>query len=136
MKRALLCLAAAAAICAACQESLEDKCAREAEEYTRKKCPAPIGQNMTIDSLTFDRATHTLHYHYTLSGAADNAELLRNSDAGNMLLNEIKNATSVKDYKDAGYNFAYTYRSAKEPGKVLYEATFTRKDYAEGGDAE
>ena len=34
-----------------CQESLEDKCAREAKEYTEKKCPAPIGENIVIDSI-------------------------------------------------------------------------------------
>ena len=55
-----------------CQESLEDRCAREAMSYTEKKCPAKIGENTTIDSLIFERESHTLHYYYTLTGNADN----------------------------------------------------------------
>lgn len=114
---------------AACQESLEDRCAREAKEYTEKKCPAPVGENTVIDSLVFDRGTHTMHYYYTLSGNADNAQAVSAVDARNLLLNQIKNATSIKAYKDNGYNFAYTYYSAKDKGKVLFNVTFTEKDY-------
>ena len=55
----------------ACQESLEDRCAREAQEFTRKNCPSKLDKNINIDSLTFERATHTLHYYYTLTGIAD-----------------------------------------------------------------
>lgn len=117
-----------------CQESLEEKCAREVREYNEKKCPAPIGENMVIDSLGFDRATHTLHYYYTLKGAADDAERIKNSGAYDLLLDEIKNATSVKEYKEAGYSFSYTYMSAKDKGKVLFEVTFTKEDYGTAAD--
>ena len=117
-----------------CQESLEEKCAREVREYNEKKCPAPIGENMVIDSLGFDRATHTLHYYYTLKGAADDAERIKNSGAYDLLLDEIKNATSVKEYKEAGYSFSYTYMSAKDKGKVLFEVTFTKEDYGAAAD--
>ena len=55
----------------ACQESLEDRCAREAKEYTRKNCPAKMDNNSILDSLTFERETHTLHYYYRLTGFAD-----------------------------------------------------------------
>ena len=54
----------------ACQESLEDRCAREAKEYTRKNCPAKMDNNSILDSLTFERETHTLHYYYRLTGFA------------------------------------------------------------------
>lgn len=113
----------------ACQESLEDRCAREAKDYTAKKCPAPIGENITIDSLVFERSTHTMCYFYTLTGIADSKEAVDKSDPRNVLLNGIKNSTSVKAYKDAGYNFKYTYYSAKEKGKVLYTVTFKKGDY-------
>ena len=114
---------------AACQESLEDKCAREAREYTEKKCPAPIGENVVIDSMAFDRQTRTLHYYYTMNVSTDSEAAINTSDAYKLLLSQIRNATSIKDYKDAGYNFAYTYRSAKDKAKILFEATFTPKDY-------
>ena len=112
-----------------CQESLEDKCAREAKEYTEKKCPAPIGENIVIDSMSFERSTHTLHYYYSIKGAADSNPNINTSEAYNLLLSQIKNATSIKDYKDAGYNFAYTYRSGKDKNKVVFEAVFKPEDY-------
>ena len=113
----------------ACQESLEDRSAREAAEYTKKKCPARIDQNTVIDSLVFERDTHTMHYYYTLTGEADNPEAFTRFSAENVLLTQLKNSTTIKTYKDAGYSFAYTYRSGTEKGRVLFEKTFTKKDY-------
>lgn len=118
-----------AAMLTACQESLEDKCAREAKAYTEKNCPAPVGENTTIDSLTFERGTHTIHYYYTLSGNADNPDVVSRVNVKKVLLDEVKNATSMKAYKDAGYNITYTYQSAKNKNVKLFEATFTKKDY-------
>lgn len=113
----------------ACQESLEDRCAREAKVYTEKNCPAPIGENTTLDSLVFDKATHTMCYYYSLSGAADDPAVIDKVNPRKVLLDEVRNATSTKTYKDAGYNFRYTYLSSKKHGLVLFEATFTPKDY-------
>lgn len=113
----------------ACQESLEDRCAREAKSYTDKKCPAPIGENVTIDSVVFERSTHTMCYYYTLSGVADDKDAVERLDPKNTLLNEVKNSTAVKAYKDAGYSFRYTYHSAKNKGVTLFTATFKKGDY-------
>ena len=60
-------LAIIAYMSTACQESLEDRCARESKEYTKKNCPVKIDNNTTLDSLTFERETHTLHYYYKLT---------------------------------------------------------------------
>lgn len=113
----------------ACQESLEDRCAREAQTYTAKKCPAKIGENTIIDSLVFDRNTHTLHYYYTLTGTADNPNVFSLMDIRKVLLEELRNSTSVKAYKDNGYNFAYTYLSEKNKGTILFDVVFKEKDY-------
>lgn len=115
----------------ACQESFEDRCAREAKEYTKKKCPARVDQFTTIDSLVFERSTHTMHYYYTLTGAADNMEKFKESSGiiENELRNQLRNSTVIKAQKDAGYSFAYTYYSKKEYGRVLFEKTFTQNDY-------
>ena len=128
MKKTTLIILATAML-ASCQESLEDRCAREAKAYTEKKCPAAVGENTTIDSIGFDRATHTMHYYYTLSGPADDPQVVASVNPRANLLQEIKNSTTVKAYKDAGYNFTYTYRSQKNPSTILFEATFTQKDY-------
>ncbi|WP_028912975.1 hypothetical protein [Prevotella sp. MA2016] len=113
----------------ACQESLEDRCERDAKEYTRKHCPTAIDQNTIIDSLTFDRATHTIHYYYKLTGVADEEEMLKQINAVGELKKGLKNSTAVKTYKDAKYRFAYTYRSEKDPKKILLDVVFTEKDY-------
>jgi hypothetical protein len=114
---------------AACQESLEDRCEREAKAYTAKNCPAKMEENVIIDSLTFERATHTLHYYYRLTGTADKEGLLDSISAAKILKDGLKNSTSMKTYKDNGYNFAYTYRSEKNPKQVLFEVVLTEKDY-------
>ena len=116
-------------VLASCQESLEDRCERDAKEFTRKQCPAPMDETTIIDSLTFDRATHTLHYYYRLTGIADEENALNKEEAINTLKQALKNSTSVKTYKDNKYKFAYTYRSEKNPKKVVLEVVFTDKDY-------
>ena len=113
----------------ACQESLEDKCAREAKAYTAKNCPAKMEENVIMDSLTFERATHTLHYYYRLTGFADKEGALDTAVAKKALKDGLKNTTSMKVYKDNEYNFAYTYHSSNDPKKVLFEVTFTKNDY-------
>lgn len=116
-------------ILCACQESLEDRCAREAKEYTKKNCPAKLDNNTTLDSLVFERETHTLHYYYRLTGLADRDSILQEIDAASTLKEELKNTTSLRVYKENKYNFAYTFHSEKDPQKVLLEVVFTDKDY-------
>ena len=113
----------------ACQESLEDKCEHDSIEYTRKHCPTAIDDYTIIDSLTFDRATHTIHYYYRLTGVADEEKAIKDIDAVGTLKKSLKNSTSVQTYKNNKYRFAYTYRSDKDPKKILLEVVFTDKDY-------
>lgn len=125
-----LCMIASFALfLTACQESLEDRCAREAKEYTRKHCPAKIEKNINIDSLTFERVTHTLHYYYTLTGKADHEGIMDEINGPQILLDNLKNSTAMKVYKENHYNFAYTYRSEKNPSIVLMEVVLSEKDY-------
>ena len=125
----LFCLAMMAALmCISCQESLEDKCAKEAAEFTSKKCPSKIDENTEIDSMTFDKSTHTLAYWYKLTGKADNPIIFERVNLRKSLVEQIKNSTSLQAYKDAGYKFRYVYRSQKE-NKIYFDATVTKKEY-------
>ena len=119
----------AALLATACQESLEKRCEREAREYTEKHCPTPVGKNIVLDSMTFDKNTHTIQYAYTLSGEIDDSTIVNNSKPRELLLQEVKNSTNLKLYKEAGYSFTYTYYSAKNKGTQLFEATFHKSDY-------
>ena len=113
----------------ACQETLEDRCARECKEYTQKKCPVLVTRGVTLDSMTFDKSQLLMTYYYTVSGLLDDAEALRENNASSLLLKELKNTAALKLYKDAGYNFRYVYHSSKEKGTRVLDATFRKKDY-------
>ncbi len=128
MKKVIL-FVLAALILSACQESLEDKCARECVEFTKRKCPSSVAQNMIIDSMTFDRASHTIQYYYKLTGASDRSDAYQKDQARDALKNALKNTTQVMAYKEAGYNFRYIYYSEKNPQTVYLDILLTEKDY-------
>ena len=127
--RFLILTAAISMTLAACQESLEQKAAHEALMYTTKNCPIQMSDNLIMDSLTFEADTHTLHYYYTLTGVADSVGLLNGETLKKVLRTDLKNTTAMMDYKEAGYQFTYTYHSQKDPNKVLFEVTFDENDY-------
>lgn len=112
-----------------CQESLEDRCAREAKEYTRKNCPVTFDKDMVLDSMTFDKSTTTLNYYYTVGGNLDDKEALKKVNARKILLDQLRNTTSIKNYKEAGYSFKYIYWSKSKKGTKVAEYTFTKKEY-------
>jgi hypothetical protein len=128
MKKYLLLVAMTITLCA-CQQTLEEQAAKEAKLYTQKNCPAQLDETLIVDSLTFEAATHTLHYYYTLIGKADSVGAVNPQEARKALVNALKNTTTMMAYKEAGYRFAYTYKSQKDPRTVLFETVLTKKDY-------
>ena len=128
MKKVIL-FALATLILGACQESLEDKCARECVEFTKRKCPSAVAQDMIIDSMTFDRASHTVQYYYKLTGASDCPDAYPKDQAKDLLKNALKNTTQVMSYKEAGYNFRYIDYSEKNPQTIYLDILLTEKDY-------
>ena len=127
--RKLLLGASIVMLVAACQQSLEQKAAQEARMYTQKNCPAQLTETLVMDSMSFDEVTHTLSYYYTFTGAADSVGAINKEEARSNLLTALKNTTSMMAYKEEGYNFAYIYRSQKNPDTILFEAILTKKDY-------
>jgi len=115
---------------AACQESVDERAAREAKEFTRKNCPTPIVNNTRIDSLVYEESTHTIHYYRTLFNDADNADAIRNNEAAlrEALVREFKSSASIKMYVEAGMNFKLTYHSGSNPQQVLYGTTLSAAD--------
>ncbi len=130
MKKSII-LFAGLCLLASCHESMDERAAREAKEYTEKFCPSPIQSNTRTDSLTFDEDTRTLGYWYTLCGNADNAEgIEKNKDKlRSTLLDGLRSSTDMKAYKDAEFNFRYVYHSEKNPQQILFDVTFSKKDY-------
>ncbi|MCH5307819.1 MAG: hypothetical protein J1E37_07010 [Prevotella sp.] len=108
---------------------MDERCAREAREYTEKHCPILVAKDIMMDSMTFDKNTHTISYVYTIKGLLDDAELINSNMPREQLLKEVKNSPNLKLYKEAGYSFRYVYYSTKKKGTQLFEATFHQSDY-------
>ncbi len=114
---------------ASCHESLEERAARDCAEETRRDCPRVMSPEMTMDSIVFDKATRTMHCHSTMSGSSDTINPQVDDFLRVQLLDALVKETGNKAYKDAGFNFQYTFHSQKNAGKVLYDFIFTEKDY-------
>lgn len=112
----------------ACHENLEERAAREAVEFTRKNCPTAVSEYIINDSTTYDKDTRTIHYYYTIKGKADTTAIDW-SQARPELIKGVKSATNLRVYKDNDFNFAYTYYSSKNKGKILIDVRITPKDY-------
>ncbi len=131
MRHKILFFAFAVLIFSGCHRTtLEDLAAKTAEEYTERYCPTPIENGQRTDSVTFSRDTHTFGYYYSLSGKLDDPTIIENNKKQiiSTILSSLKENTSMKEYKQAGYNFRYVMKSVKT-GEVLIDKLFTNKDY-------
>ena len=114
-----------------CQESLEDRAAREVDEYTQKFCPVKVNDNTFLDSMTFDKNTHTLVNHFSIltdstsaQRAVEKADLIKSQ-----LIEEVRNDTSKKRFKEEGYSFRFVARSYEDKSVILYDNTIGPEDY-------
>jgi hypothetical protein len=132
MKKILL-FTTAILLLTACQESLEEKAAREAREVTESKCPMPIGDNMYLDSIVFDIPTLTQTQYFRFTGNSDNdstvENIVSNNDLKVTLVKELKNTPSYKALMNKGISFRYIYGSTAESEKTYIDITVTKEDY-------
>lgn len=130
MKKSILFLIVALTL-VGCQKSLEERAELEAKEYTKKYCPTPIVNYSRTDSMVFDKANRTYIYYCTLTDMMDDKEVIESKKdvLSDGLLEAIKGSTYLKAYKDAGFGFRYIIRSEKDPSVVLFDGTYTKKDY-------
>ena len=110
----------------ACQKSIDDQAARDTREYTEKYCPLE-DEYTFLDSMSFDRATRTIGYHYRIKDVGPiNIESFRQG-----LLDELRNATKVRGYKEAGFSFRYQCLSALNTDSVILDVVFLPGDYTQ-----
>ena len=132
MKNILL-FATALLLLTSCQESLEERAAREAREVTESKCPMPIGDNMYLDSIVFDIPTLTQTQYFRFTGNSDNdstvENIVSNNDLKGTLVKELKNTPSYKALMNKGISFRYIDGSTAEPEKTYIDITVTKEDY-------
>jgi len=129
----ILFFAAALLLLTSCQESLEEKAAREAREVTESKCPMPIGDNMYLDSIVFDIPTLTQTQYFRFTGNSDNdstvEKIIKNNDLKGTLVQELKNTPSYKALINKGITFRYIYGSTADTKKTYIDITVTKEDY-------
>ncbi len=125
MKKIVFILATLA-LAVSCTESLEDKAAREAKEYTEKFCPTPFVNGGRTDSTVFDKSTRSYIYYMTLRGKADNAQVIKANQKQlyNIQKQSLDNNPGLKKYKEAHFSFRFVYRSAQNPQEVLMDYLF------------
>ena len=129
--REIILLLAAIITLTACHESLEDRAAREAAEYTAKYCPTPVSNYTRTDSVLFYKATRTYTYYCTLTDKMDDPSIINQyrQVLHDQILASIRQSTNIKAYKDAGFIFCYICHSQKNPRQVLYTDKFPPKEY-------
>lgn len=118
-------------IVSACTESFEDRCRREAREYTERMCPRTMTPGMTMDSMTFVSDPVGFNYCYTIDGDLDNPELLTEEVLTTFheeLLTNLRQDISLKRYKERDFTFTYTYFS-RSTGEKVTEAVITPDMY-------
>lgn len=131
MKKLLL-VVSSIVLMTACQESLEERAAREAREVTESKCPMPVGSNMYLDSVVFDIPTLTQTQYFRFVGDTDNDSVtiaLQDADVKGTLVQELKNTPNYKALMGRGANFRYIYRSTKNPETTYLDITIQKEDY-------
>ena len=129
MKKRTIIVALTALLATACQESLEERAAREAREMTETKCPMPVGDNLLLDSVAFDIPSLTQSQYFSVHGELDDDSLFKSVDTRSLLLNELRNAPSYRPLMERGVAFRYVYYSHSDADKVLLELTLTPDDY-------
>jgi hypothetical protein len=122
----LLLLAVSALILMSCQESLEERIARENKEFTQTKCPMPLNTESTmyLDSIVFDIPTLTQSQYFRINDFAIPTDQLRQA-----LISELRQEPKYKAHREKGYSFHYIYRYLNNPDSVLFETTIVKEDY-------
>ncbi len=119
---------------ASCQESLEQRAERETREWTLRHCPLVVSDGVTIDSMVLERsAVTTVHYYFTLSGLADTSAI-DTPELRQRLTSGARSNIKLRRYREAGFAFAYTYRSARRPGEVVLDVFVEPQTESDGSN--
>lgn len=121
----------AAVALTACTESFEERCRREAREYTEKQCPRALDSFVTIDSMAYIPNPQGFTYYYTVNDDGEMGELFTEDvkeEFLNQLRSNVRQDISMKSYKEKGFILSYCYRS-KVDGSIFMQASFGPEDY-------
>ncbi len=117
----------------ACQQPIDERLADETRQWTETNCPKIIDEITRLDSMSYDKASKTLHYWYSVSGEADNDAFWLCYDAQRPLhkqqiADQLRVNTEMKNIVAQKRNIQYNYRSISTR-KLLYALQVTPADY-------
>lgn len=120
-----------------CQENFDNRCQREAKEYTQRFCPQKMDKYITLDSTTYDKKSKTYCYWYSIIKNTYTESIRtqlksQEADFRSKLLLMLINSVQLKSYKDNGINFEYVYKYSDEQSPFI-RILFTRNDYSKSG---
>ena len=120
-----------------CQENFDNRCQREAKEYTQRFCPQKMDKYITLDSTTYDKKIKTYCYWYSITKNTYTESIRtqlksQEADFRSKLLLMLINSVQLKSYKDNGINFEYVYKYSDEQSPFI-RILFTRNDYSKSG---
>lgn len=114
-----------------CTESFQDRCRREAREFTEKQCPRLVDKFIILDSMTYVDVPQGFIYHYRVTGELDNPELYTSEAVDPIIENmrqSLRQNLSLRAYKERGLSFTYRYLS-DSTGDTFVDTTFGPEDY-------
>ncbi|WP_455586342.1 hypothetical protein [Bacteroides sp.] len=114
MKKIISAICVAVLTLTSCQQA-KQKVFEAASQQVNKQCPMTIDEVTRMDSTGYTGSDNTFTYYYTLTGAADNADI---AEATQKHLEEnlpgiIKTTDDLKMYRDMDVAMEYVYLSDK-----------------------
>lgn len=116
-----------------CAESFEERCQREAREYTEQHCPRMVDKSMRLDSMVYEQEPQGFAYYYSIIGEMDNEDLITPqvmAEYQEQMLEKLRQDINLKRYKEHGFTFSYRYFSGST-GENLLDVSFGPEDYGE-----
>ena len=114
-----------------CTESFEDRCRREAKEFTDLQCPRLVDKHIMLDSMTDEANPQGFVYHYRVTGELDNPDILTDEALAPIIeamLKNLRENISLRLYKERGLTFTYRYLS-DSTGEPFVNVSFGPEDY-------
>ena len=127
----LICLTSVAVSLTSCTESFEERCKREAREYTEKQCPRQLDNVVTIDSMSYENDPQGFVYYYTVNDIEEKFDSITEEVRENFtshLRDNVRKDLNMKTYKERNFTFTYRYYS-RATGELLINAVLTPEDY-------
>jgi hypothetical protein len=122
----------AAALLPSCTESFEERCRREAADFTAKQCPRRLDECTRLDSMTFEDTPVGFKYWYSVEGKLDAdsiyADLGQVESYRETLVQNVRADIGLRQCKEHKFTFTYNYVSATD-GHMLMEHVITPADY-------